>query len=1082
MAVNIGQINMQMIADTRRFRNEIKTSRESVERFGGGMDRTERSSLNMVRGIRVAVATLGVLKATIAVALRSTINFADEMDKMAIRTGIAVEELQELSFAFNILGADIGIAERAVTALTSNLVDNARESNKTGLQIRRLGIELRTQEGLLRDTGDLFFETIERLSQLESATERTALATTLFGRGVARELLPVLEASGGQIAHLRRVAADLGLVVDRQTIDVFVRAKDELTVLQSVFQGLTRDIATLFLPFALILADVAFLVIMRVREWISQNEQLVRILVVAAGVVLLVVGGFAALGAGLKIVTSVLFFALRGFMAVTRVLQLFLLPLKLITIGLKILFAPIATATRLVMFLGRTFTGILAIGGRVALFFVRTLPAALMRFGMVMLRMMGPIGLIITAAMLLHKAWQANWFGIRDVVTAIWENHLQPTFEVIKDAIKTFLEDPLFHLKNAWETIWGGIVSIAQDSWALIKATWELLKEGYQTFIEDPLGTIQSVWQSIWDGIVTALDTSWQIIESTFSLVKDWLSNVLINAVTAFKDMWTTAWDAVGAALSTVWGITQAVISGIVDWIGDRLTHTIEAFGRLWDTVWGGVKSTAQTVWEGIKNVAQPVIDLITGFIDSVRQRLSFTMDFSFPGLDTLINLFDSVKGFGGAVLDLGVRTISGILNAIGLNQGGILPGFGRRDTIPAMLTPGEAVVPAPVVRQGIGAILEWFRRMGINTGIMQLAGSPVGNPNGPNGLLNGNGIDVDTPGWFARTLTRLGVSADRTERFMENFRVALGLAEGDIDTAMGDILDFTGGIDRAAREPISALQFLKESVLGLVAELPLVKQSLETFRDVLDQTRSRSAAFSGVVLGLITQSQTFQNLLNVINPVLTAVADALGMIIRPILPIVQIMQMALLPVLQMLATIIGTILMPIFQALFPIIKFFGQVLLGIARVVAQVWNSLLDLISIIPFVNLRRYKISLEDLDEAQRKLAETTFDDALAMAEHTEEVQRSMEALRGVPATFRLVQRRMEAVIAPTPGLAGAMRSPNPGPIPGGNSSSQVTVNVNGGAIFTDQEHWKQEIQDAVFEGQRRGNLSKFGLSGAS
>jgi len=49
-----------------------------------------------------------------------------------------------------------------------------------------------------------------------------------------------------------------------------------------------------------------------------------------------------------------------------------------------------------------------------------------------------------------------------------------------------------------------------------------------------------------------------------------------------------------------------------------------------------------------------------------------------------------------------------------GYREGVILPGFGGGDRIPALLEPGEAVVPARVVRGGIGDIVAWFRAMGV--------------------------------------------------------------------------------------------------------------------------------------------------------------------------------------------------------------------------------------------------------------------------------------------------------------------------------------------------------------------------------
>src|SRR5690606_14322958 len=49
-----------------------------------------------------------------------------------------------------------------------------------------------------------------------------------------------------------------------------------------------------------------------------------------------------------------------------------------------------------------------------------------------------------------------------------------------------------------------------------------------------------------------------------------------------------------------------------------------------------------------------------------------------------------------------------------GFREGVILPGYGGGDRIPALLEPGEAVVPARVVRGGLSDIVAWFRSMGV--------------------------------------------------------------------------------------------------------------------------------------------------------------------------------------------------------------------------------------------------------------------------------------------------------------------------------------------------------------------------------
>ena len=114
---------------------------------------------------------------------------------------------------------------------------------------------------------------------------------------------------------------------------------------------------------------------------------------------------------------------------------------------------------------------------------------------------------------------------------------------------------------------------------------------------------------------------------------------------------------------------------------------------------------------------------------------------------------------------------------------------------------------------------------------------------------------------------------------------------------------------------------------------------------------------------------------------------------------------------LMLVAEAIGAALLPAIQILFPAIKFFGQVLLSVAMIVGAVWNALLELISLIPFVNLRKYKMDLDALSDASEELAKLTWEEAEARKNNTDALEDATRVMVGVPSIFRIALRRAQA-----------------------------------------------------------------------
>ena len=80
------------------------------------------------------------------------------------------------------------------------------------------------------------------------------------------------------------------------------------------------------------------------------------------------------------------------------------------------------------------------------------------------------IGLIIAALVGLYLAWKNNWFGIRDIITNVWENHIKPILDVVIEwGAKT--------LKTAWN--WA--VEAAGVFWEWQETAWPWISKNLKT-------------------------------------------------------------------------------------------------------------------------------------------------------------------------------------------------------------------------------------------------------------------------------------------------------------------------------------------------------------------------------------------------------------------------------------------------------------------------------------------------------------------------------------------------------------------------------------------------------------------------
>lgn len=174
-------------------------------------------------------------------------SFADDLNTLSKTTGIATDELQKLQYAADFVDVSVDTMADSVTKLTQSM-SKARDGSKESAEaFKKLHIRITDNHGALRDSNEVFYETIDKLGKIKNETERDAMAMKLFGRS-AKELNPLIEAGSKELKELGAEAESLGLVMSEKDLQAANDFADALDRMEKVTEGFKTSLGVVVLP------------------------------------------------------------------------------------------------------------------------------------------------------------------------------------------------------------------------------------------------------------------------------------------------------------------------------------------------------------------------------------------------------------------------------------------------------------------------------------------------------------------------------------------------------------------------------------------------------------------------------------------------------------------------------------------------------------------------------------------------------------------------------------------------------------------------------------------------------------------
>jgi len=217
----IGQLSPQLASTTARF--------EGLGRAAAAMGPV--GAVLAAFGVSIAAVAAG---AKIAIdAVDQLASATEQLGNLAQKSGVSVEQLQGLQFAFKNAGVEAGTLNTGLRFLARSIADGNPELARFGITTKNVGTAF-------EQLSDLF-------AGSEDGAEKTALAVALLGRA-GSDLIPVLNQGSEALRQQQREAEAMGKVLGGPTLAALKNADTAIDEMKNRVEALKVQVTLLAVP------------------------------------------------------------------------------------------------------------------------------------------------------------------------------------------------------------------------------------------------------------------------------------------------------------------------------------------------------------------------------------------------------------------------------------------------------------------------------------------------------------------------------------------------------------------------------------------------------------------------------------------------------------------------------------------------------------------------------------------------------------------------------------------------------------------------------------------------------------------
>lgn len=221
----------------RQLQREIIETESKLKTFKGQLKEVGNAKLTALskqfdqisqktRGLSMAAGAFG--GALLANAYKAA-QSADEIATLAKQYGVTTDEIQKMNYAQNLVDV-------STESMLGSMQRMTKQMGANNSAFQELGVSITNTDGTMRDSTDVWYDTLAALGKVENETQRDILAQELFGRSAA-ELAGIIDDGGAALQAYGDEAEAAGVILSEDGVNAAVQFNDAMDRLKATLTG-----------------------------------------------------------------------------------------------------------------------------------------------------------------------------------------------------------------------------------------------------------------------------------------------------------------------------------------------------------------------------------------------------------------------------------------------------------------------------------------------------------------------------------------------------------------------------------------------------------------------------------------------------------------------------------------------------------------------------------------------------------------------------------------------------------------------------------------------------------------------------
>lgn len=234
---------------------------KSLDEFGESEDKAGEKALkfgDLVKANLVSEAIISGLKKLgegitkvkeyLTESITAAASYGDNILTLSTQTGVSTQALQEYGAVAELVDVSVDTMTGSMSKNIKSMTSAASGTVTAAEAYKKLGVSVKDSNGNLKDSEQVYWETIDALGKIPNATERDSIAMQILGKS-AQDLNPLIAQGSAGISELTQKSYEMGAVLLSEALSPLDAMDDSMQIWKSTTSYTANLLSAVFNKF-----------------------------------------------------------------------------------------------------------------------------------------------------------------------------------------------------------------------------------------------------------------------------------------------------------------------------------------------------------------------------------------------------------------------------------------------------------------------------------------------------------------------------------------------------------------------------------------------------------------------------------------------------------------------------------------------------------------------------------------------------------------------------------------------------------------------------------------------------------------